>query len=212
MGSPSARKTEGQAKITPKGQDAFYVQYNPTNYSLAKANQIAEAAIPGLNAPILQFVHGNARTLDMELLFDTYEEGISVQSKTDQIYNLLQIDPHTHAPPICEIGWGGFSFKGVLDHVSGKFTLFLAKGTPVRAMLTVTFKEYIDVDALVRLEPMQSADHRKMRVVRSGDRIDNIAGEEYGNPEQWRAIAEANNLDDPADLVPGHVLVVPALY
>jgi hypothetical protein len=198
-------------KITPAGKPSFKVPFNPNTYSVSKSNQIAEAAIPGLNAPILQYVHGNTRTLDMELFFDTYEEGTNVTSGTNQIYNLLLIDPGTHAPPICQVAWGTFIFQGVLDHVNGKFTLFLSNGTPVRATLTVTFKEYIDVDALVRTEPTQSADHRKMRVVKSGDRLDNIAGEEYGDPENWRAIADANHLDDPSDLEPGHVLIVPAL-
>jgi len=75
----------------------------------------------------------------------------------------------------------------------------------------VTFKEFIDVDQLVRVRPTQSADHRKTRVVKSADRIDIIASEEYGDPGNWRPIAEANNLDDPEQLIPGHVLIVPAL-
>jgi hypothetical protein len=198
-------------KIEPAGQSAFFVPFNPNNYSLSKANQIAEAAIPGLNAPILQYVHGNTRTLDMELFFDTYEKGTPVTSDTDNIYNLLLIDPSTHAPPICKVSWGAFIFTSVLDHVNGKFTMFLSDGTPVRATLTVTFKEYIDVDKLVRTAPTQSADHRKLRVVKSGDRLDNIAGEEYGDPENWRVIAAANHLDDPADFEPGDVLIIPAL-
>jgi len=48
-------------------------------------------------------------------------------------------------------------------------------------------------------------------VVRSGDRIDNIAGEEYGDPGQWRPIVDANNLEDPGRLEPGCVLVIPPL-
>jgi hypothetical protein len=197
--------------IAPAGQDRFSVPFNPTNYSLAKSNQIAEAAIPGLNAPILQYVHGNTRTLDMELFFDTYEKGSSVVSETDKIYNLLLIDPSTHAPPICRVSWGKFVFTAVVDHVNGKFTLFLSDGTPVRATLNVTFKEYQDIDRLVRTEPTQSADHRKMRVVKSGDRLDFIAHEEYGDAEKWRTIADANHLDDPHDLEPGDVLVLPAI-
>jgi nucleoid-associated protein YgaU len=197
--------------ITPPGGSAFKVLFNPNTYSVGKANHIAEAAVPGLNAPILQFVNGNARTLDMDLFFDSYEEGTDVSKETDKIYKLLMIDPDTHAPPICQIAWGSFTLAAVLDHVSGKFTLFLADGTPVRATLSVSFKEYIDVDKLVRVEPTHSADHRKTRVVRSADRIDIIAKEEYGDPGKWRPIAEANNMDDPEDLVPGHVLIIPAL-
>jgi hypothetical protein len=197
--------------IHPEGKARFRVQFNPNTYSISKAIQLAEAAVPGLNAPILQYVHGNTRTLDMDLYFDTYEAGTSVTSKTEQIYNLLLIDPDTHAPPICTIAWSALQFTGVLDHVNGKFTLFLADGTPVRATLTVTFKEYKDVDELVMVQPTHSADHRKTRVVRSGDRIDNIAGEEYGDPDLWRPIAEANHLSDPFALEPGYVLIVPAL-
>jgi hypothetical protein len=198
-------------QITPAGHPAINALFNPTEYSLGKANQIAEAAVPGLDAPILQYVHGNTRTLDMDLFFDTYEEGTDVSVKTKAIYNLLLIDPATHAPPICDIAWGSLTFHGVLDHVTGKFTLFLADGTPVRATLSVTFKEFIDVNVLVQVQPTQSADHRKTRVVKSGDRIDNIASDEYGDPGKWRPIAEANNLDDPDQLQPGNVLIIPAL-
>jgi hypothetical protein len=197
--------------IAPEGQDEFSALFNPTEYTLAKTNQIAEAAIPGLEAPILQYVHGNTRTLSMDLYFDTYEEGTDVRDATDNVYDLLLIDPDTHAPPICDIAWGSFTFRGVVDSVSGKFTLFLADGTPVRATLSVNFKEFLDIDAMVQVQPTQSADHRKTRVVRSGDRIDNIANEEYGDPGKWRPIAEANDMDDPDQLEPGHVLVIPAL-
>ncbi len=197
--------------IQPEGQSAFDVLFNPNQYSVDKANQIAEVGVPGLEAPILQYVHGNTRTLNMELFFDTFEEQQDVSAHTNRVYGLLRIDPSTHAPPICRIVWGSFQFRGVLDHVSGRFTLFLADGTPVRATLTVTFKEYIDVAVMVRQQPTQSSDHYKSRMVKSGDRIDSIAGEEYGDANKWRAIAEANRLDDPRHLRPGQTLVVPAL-
>ena len=49
------------------------VTFNPEEYSLNKDNNFASQAIPGLTSPLLQFVHGNLRTLDMELFFDTFE-------------------------------------------------------------------------------------------------------------------------------------------
>jgi hypothetical protein len=198
--------------ITPQGQPKIEALFNPNQYSVSKSNSIAESAIPGLEAPILQYVHGNTRTLDMDLFFDTYEKGKSVKDLTDKVYDLLNVVSATHAPPICHIEWGGLDFTGVLDHVSGKFTLFLADGTPVRATLSVSFKEYIDVQVLVRERPRESADHRKTWVVKSGDRVDNIAGEEYGDPGMWRPIAEANDLDDPSRLEPGFVLLIPPLH
>jgi hypothetical protein len=101
------------ARIEPERQQAFDVLFNPTHYSVDKANQFAEAAVPGLEAPIIQYVHGNTRTLSIELFFDTYEERTDVSQHTERVYNLLLIDPGTHAPPICRITWGSFTFRGV---------------------------------------------------------------------------------------------------
>ena len=52
------------------------VQFNPTEYTLAKGAQIAEIAIPGLDSPVLQFIRGQTQTLKLELLFDTTEGGM----------------------------------------------------------------------------------------------------------------------------------------
>jgi hypothetical protein len=190
-----------RVSIRPEGQMAFHVMFNPNQYSVEKANQFAEVGVPGLQAPIIQYVHGNTRTLTMDLYFDTYEERRNVSHYTNRIYN---------APPICIVAWGNFRFRGVLDHASGKFDLFLSNGTPVRATIGVVFKEFIDVTILVQEQPTQSADHRKARIVKSGERLDGIAAEEYGQSSMWRLIAEANDLDDPNTLQAGTSLVIPA--
>jgi len=53
---------------------AIPVQFNPADYTLARDHNYAQAAIPGLSAPILQFVNGNLQTLEMELFLDSYEQ------------------------------------------------------------------------------------------------------------------------------------------
>jgi hypothetical protein len=53
--------------IAPEGQDSFQVLFNPSQYTLEKANQNAEIGVPGLGSPILQYVHGNTRSLTMDL-------------------------------------------------------------------------------------------------------------------------------------------------
>lgn len=201
-----------KATITPEGGEKIEVRFNPTQYSLDHSNQIAEIGVPGLSAPILQYVRGNTRTLSMELLFDTYEERADVRKQyTDKIYKLLAIVPSTHAPPVCTFAWKDILLKCVLERVGGRFTMFLEDGTPVRATLTVSFKEYIAVEDLVRNTPTESADHVKSYTVRLGDTLSSIAAAEYGNPAQWRPIATANAIDNPRALAPGRVLVIPPL-
>jgi hypothetical protein len=198
--------------ITPEsGPPELKALFNPNEYRIEEGNQIAEIGIPGLDAPILQFVAGQTRTLSMDLFFDTYEDQTDVSERTKEVYRLLEIVPATHAPPICKISWGSLSFRGVLDKVSGTFTLFLSNGTPVRAKLSVSFKEYNDVKVLVQRTKLQSADHRKSRMVRAGDSLSTIAFEEYGDAAKWRPIAEANGIDDPRSIELGRLLMIPAL-
>jgi len=52
---------KGLIKVTwQEGQppETIPVQFYPTEISLEKGAQIAEVAIPGLDSPLLQFVHG----------------------------------------------------------------------------------------------------------------------------------------------------------
>lgn len=87
------------------------VQFNPTDLAFSKTAQFAEIAIPGLDAPLLQFIRGGTETLTLELFFDTTDQGmgdqvISVTTLTDQFYELVKQYRDTHAPPRCRFGWG----------------------------------------------------------------------------------------------------------
>ena len=97
------------------------LQYNPTELSWDKSAQIAEIAIPGLDAPLQQFVRGQAEKLNLELFFDTTDHGmgkgaVSVTTLTDRVYQLIKIEPSRHAPPICTFIWNdqfpGSSLEG----------------------------------------------------------------------------------------------------
>ena len=184
------------------------VLFNPNEYRLNKGNQFSEVAIPGLSSPPLQFVRGNARTLSMQLFFDTYtyDGGKDVREHTGQITNLLKIDDKCHAPPICHFNWGKLNFIGVLEKADQRFTMFLPDGTPVRAVVDVSFKEYSEES-----QKLESADFVKHYVVKRGDTLSSIAGRKYGDPGLWRHIAEKNNMDDPLALEPGQVLIIPAI-
>lgn len=200
-----------KAVIETKNGDEIPVRFNPNQYSLEKSNQLAEIGIPGLGAPIVQFVRGNTDTLSMDLFIDTYEDQKDVREYTDKVYGLLEIDQDTHAPPICVFRWGSFEFESVLERVSGKFTLFLENGLPVRATLSVTFKQFIKIEIEVKKKPTHSADHYKTRVVKQGDTLSSIAAVEYDDPAMWRPLAEKNRIANPRDLTPGQRLVIPPL-
>ena len=196
------------------------VQFNPPEYTIGKAAQIAEIAIPGIDAPILQFVRGQTRTLALELFFDTTRLGsgaartTDVRALTEPVAQLGRIQPKTHAPPRITFIWGqGLSFRAIVDNVQQKFTLFNPAGIPVRATLTVSFKEYKTLEEQLKELNLQSADHSKLRVVRQRDTLARIAFEEYGDAGMWRLIADRNRaqLSDLRRLQPGMKLAIPAV-
>ena len=194
-----------------KTGNKFKVMFNPEEYSLNKDNNFASQAIPGLTSPLLQFVHGNLRTLDMELLFDTFEAQEDVRDKTSQITDLLTIDSDLHTPPVLRVTWGSLDFRCVLAKVAQKFIKFFTDGRPARARLNVTFNEYLDADAQVAAANLQTSDFSKSHVVQFGDTLSNIAGRYYEDPAKWRPIALANGISDPRSIVAGQELVVPSL-
>lgn len=196
---------------SPPGAAAIAVLFNPTHYGLGASNQLAEIGIPGLPAPILQYLRGASRALTMQLFFDTYETGESVATYTDAVYSLLNIEVTTHAPPICVFRWGSLTFTGVVERVEGQFTLFLNNGMPVRATLDVTFREVVDLQTAVRGTPTHSADHATTHTVVRGETLSGIAAQQYGDPGQWRPIADANQLDNPRLITAGQVLAIPPL-
>jgi hypothetical protein len=195
----------------PAGAAPIPVLFNPAEYRINKTNQISEAETTGLAAPILQFNGGAARTLTMDLFFDTFEAQTDVRKHTKPIYDLLEINPDTHVPPLCAFEWGKLIFKGVLQSIDGRFTLFLPDGTPARATLSVSFKEAVDIQKAARKTPTASVDRRKTRTVKGGETLNSIATEAYGDPGQWRPIARANGITDPLSLRPGQRLILPPL-
>jgi LysM repeat protein len=198
------------------------VLFNPEEYTLNKDNNFAQMAVPGLRSPLLQFVHGNLQTLEMELLLDSYEThssggrvvnqaGDDVRGLTSKISGLLDINSDTHAPPILLFTWGSLSFTCVLARVSQKFILFRQDGIPVRARLQVTFNEFTNADTEAKEVKRQTADYSKIYVVNQGDTLSGIAARVYEDAAKWRPIAIRNQIENPRKLTTGQRLMIPSL-
>jgi hypothetical protein len=196
-----------------RNEDEIEVLFNPTEYSVEYSATFSETAPPGLSNPILQFVNGNSDVLTMDLFFDTYtnSESADVSIKTKQFTSLVDIDAEIHAPPQVEFRWGTFHFTAVVEQVSQRFTMFTPDGTPVRATLSVTFKQYRTIAQQLDEPRLESVDRTKRRVLESHDSIWLMAHREYGEVKFWRLIAWANRIENPRRIEPGTVLVLPSI-
>lgn len=199
--------------------------FNPADFSLSRDMQYAEHKIPGLDRPIQQFISGGAQTMQFSLLFDTYTANpgahniiamasgmlpdiakVPVTVLSKPITKLMDVMEDLHAPPEVAFSWGPVEFIGYMVSCSEKFTMFNSIGTPVRSVVEITLRSS-EVDKAVRSSP----DRTKHRTVTEGDRLYNFAYSEYGDPSQWRVVADANGISNPRRLRSGTNIVVPAL-
>jgi Contractile injection system tube protein len=202
--------------------DQLEVLFNPNEYTLNKDNNFAQAVVPGLSTPLLQFVNGNLRTLEMELVFDSLERhvhssrtinsaGSDVRKLTQKVVDLMAINPATHAPPVVLFAWGGLTFTGVLAKAAQRFTMFLEDGTPIRARIQVSFQEWKTALQESKEVRRQTADYTRLYRLVQGQTLSQVAALFYGDSALWRPIAIANQIDDPRRLPVALQVSVPKL-
>jgi len=212
--------------ITPERGKPIQALFNPEKYTVSKSLQLAEIGIPGLDAPVVQYVRGQNEKISMELFFDTTDKGMTgsvtdVRDSTTPVYQLMKINSELHAPPRVTLSWGSskqLTSHGaskapqlVLESISEEFNLFSPDGIPLRAKLNVTFREAWTIDQLLAVTPLHSGDRTKLYTVRRGETLSQIAYAQYNDATAWRPIADANTLANPRLLQPGMVLTIPPL-
>ena len=218
--------------------EPYPVQYNPSELTFEKSAQYGAINLPGLDAPLQQFVRNEAEQLSFELFFDTTDKGMgsgatSVTSETDKIFRLIRVDGTSHAPAVVTFCWndkfpgsdlstpqtrggrGGNlnrnSFRGVIKTIRQRFTLFSSEGIPLRATLSVTMLEFRPLETQLRELGLSSPDRTHGHVLEAGDTLSSVANDYYGQSRDWRAVALDNGLEDPRRVPVGRTISVPAI-
>lgn len=192
-------------------EEGIEVLFNPTEYSVDRSAGYAELAVPGLQVPILQFVRGEAETLNVELFLDGTNRRTPVEEDLERLRRFVTINRELHAPPVCRFDWGAVSFQGVVTSCRERYTLFAEDGRVLRARVTLALKSYRPVAVQRRELSPASPDRSRYRVLREGETLATLAFEAYGDSRMWRHIAQANNIDRPRFVAPGTGLHLPAL-
>lgn len=192
--------------------DEIEVLFNPKEYVIEKKTPWSEINVFGMDSPPVQFTMGERKRLSMELFFDTSEEKTDVRDYTTKIEELMLVNAQEHRPPILRFSWGSLSFDCVMEDLVQRFTLFSNDGTPLRAICKVVFKEYATAATQLSNTRRESADHTKRMALREGETLSSLAAREYNNSAKWRAIADANNIDDPENISAGTIVELPPLY
>jgi hypothetical protein len=213
---PKKAKLEG---LKDDGGASFELQFNPTKYQVQKALQWTPTKQKGANAPPLDFVQGQGRTITMEFILDDYEDNKeTVVKKVEELNKLTLVEPSTskdakkQRPPRVKFVWANdhAAFVAVVKSLNITYTLFHETGKPRRATVSLSLQEWPDKPPGQNPTSLGRTDIRTHRVI-AGETLDLIAYNELGAAHRWKYIAELNNLDNPLAIKPGQHLVIAPL-
>ncbi len=207
---------------TLRNQDDMSVlacEFNPSSVKLSKS--ATWSTPPARNAkdhPRPQFVGTGPQTMSISLLFNAFDRdgsaaampvAVAVQKLLDWTQPTERSqEAHQPAPPTLEFRWGAVTMTGFLKSVSIDYLLFDTNGIPLRATADV------QLQALPQTTPGTNPTSggisgRRSAQTTQGDSLASIAQREYGDAGLWRAIAIANDIDDPGRVPPGTRLLLP---
>jgi hypothetical protein len=121
--------------------DAHQVQFNPTEISVKKTVPWKAGVMTQSGPLTAKFDGPEPARLHAQLFFDAGSSNVS------PLIALLQqfasVDPETRRPPLLQFEWGTSfpAFRGVIEQLDVKYTLFLADGTPTRATVDLALRE-----------------------------------------------------------------------
>lgn len=202
---------------TPGAQlDTIQFQFNPKELSVAKSAKWTRASGRGnKKSGPPQYNGPEPSKLTLEMFFDASDtQSSDVVDSVEKLFSCCvptdsSYDQKKGSPPWVLFRWGGLTgFLAYVSNVTAKYTLFTSGGKPVRATCTVTLEE-LSGDAPRQNPTSGGLVPRRVHVAVEGDTLAGIAYKEYGLAAMWRAIADANGIDDPMRLRPGARLLLP---
>ena len=207
-----------------KPEKEVKVQFNPSEYSIARRASFAEMG--GFGRDVRkgghQAVRGHLAQLSVTLYFDSVTDldkeafssvrglagsispSLSGKSRDDvrdvckEITDLIKYAREEHKPREVLFSWGSLSFRGNITQNTLTYTMFRADGTPVRAKMALgLYGEESDVLAKTAQQPFESPDRTKQRTLAQGDELWMLAYAEYSDPAMWKVIARENGILNP---------------
>ena len=191
--------------------------FNPEGYTSSVAANWKTSAQPATNGSQPQYQGLSPQTMDVKILLDAFAiPPLPPTLIIDELNLLLAPSPMSTAmgmasAPTVMFGWGPniIMEQAIVTKLSVSYQRFLL-GIPVRAEATVTLQAVPPPAPLPPTNPTSGGlATRRTRTVVEGDTLASIAYEEYRDPNKWRALAEANDIDDPMRVKAGTVLIVP---
>lgn len=196
-------------------------EFNPSTVKLSKSSSWHTP--PARNAkdhPKPQFVGTGPQTLTINLLFNAFDRtGKPAKTPVPDAVELLFAwtcplphpkNPQNPMPPTISFEWGegAAMVTGFLQNVEIEYLMFNPAGQPLRATATVTIQT-LPTEVQGTNPTSGGITGRRSIQTSEADSLASIAQREYGDAALWRAVAIANDVEDPGRVPPGTRLLLP---
>ena len=196
------------------GNDTVECGFNPQDYTISKTNLWTYKPNQGEDTPKPEFGGGMPMTYKLSLLLDASLQGPDKSIKDDANKLMAAMYGNHSAPQFIEFSWGSVTLpKAAPVSITIRYALFRPNGQPVRAFVDVELAQAEDTSPPGKAQnpTTRAITGLRAHTVRDGDSLPSIAYNAYGDATRWRAIAEANGIDNPLRLRRGSELTIPRL-
>ena len=193
--------------------------YNPAEYSETFEGVWRRSIQPATSGGTPQWVGYKPQDVTVKILLDEFAvppmvmplQAVVAQLKMMVKPTALSLGDGRATAPMVMFMWGDNIIldQAYIRSVRVNYQRFFL-GNPVRAEAEVHLSQVPFPAPLPSTNPTSGGvATRKTRTMVAGDSLPSIAFEEYKDPNKWRALAEANGIDDPMRVKMGTVIAVP---
>lgn len=200
-------------------EETFTALLNPESYSQKYQVKYAEEQSSGTSGMQLKFDKIEPQTMEFEFLFDqtgalsgTDPSKNGVEDDIEAFKSLtLGYDGNIHRTRYLKLVWGTLLFKCCIENLDVTYKLFKPDGTPLRATVKASFKEFKEDERRVAEENANSPDLTHVRMVHAGDQLPIMVHKIYGEKKYYPQVARFNNLTSFRNLEEGQNIILPPL-
>jgi len=212
---------EGGRLKVGSNAESFEVQVNPAEITHARSLIYEKEGPMGGLGYNPAFARRGEESLSFSVVFDgtgaipPATPGAEVPKVADQLKALLRIvDEYPGGegePSYVKIKWGSLAFRGRLESLCTKYTLFTPGGVPLRAKVALAFVAFVGRQEVVLQAASRDEHTLQERVVKDGDTLPQLCQAVYGDASYYPEVARANNLSSFRGIAPGTKLQFPPL-
>ncbi|WP_299843915.1 hypothetical protein [uncultured Roseovarius sp.] len=191
----------------------YTLQINPKTVTHSHSSSFSPAKGSDAAGTILKFHTQKPQEMSFDFVIDT--TGVvpgakSVASEIEKFRNIAYtFQGKIHSPNYLKIIWGGLAFKCMLTRLNIAYQLFAPTGKPLRAKLSVGFRQHQTPEDLTRRADKKSADLTHFDIATTGMTLPLMAYRVYDRPDLYVEVARANDLNDLVHLTAGQSVRFP---